>query len=86
MNGTLHSEKSESAGFKFGNSFSKLQRKSYLNNAFLIPNLKLFLHETLYFDKLGGVDLKYDNCFRKFKLYHMPEIAKYGIFGFTSKV
>lgn len=86
MNGTLHSEKSESAGFKFGNSCSKLQRKSYLNNAFLIPNLKLFLHETLYFDKLGGVDLKYDTCFRKFKLYHMPEIAKYGILGSSSKV
>ena len=86
MNGTLHSEKSESAGFKFGNSCSKLQRKSYLNNAFLIPNLKLFLPETLYFDKLGGVDLKYDTCFRKFKLYHMPEIAKYGILGSSSKV
>ena len=46
---------------------------SSLNQAFLVPNLRIFvLHQTLHLDKLEGVEFKYDNGFFEFQ----PESAE----------
>ena len=41
--------------------------QKYLNKAFLVPNLFifLFLDKTYHFDNVEGADFKYDNSFSK---------------------
>ena len=71
----LHLNKFEGADFKYDNSFLKFYPKKYPNQAFLVPNLGIFVFfsEILQIDKFEGVGFKYDN---RIFLNSCPKVRK----------
>ena len=69
-------DKFEGADFKHDNSFLKIRH--FLNKAFLVPTLGIFIFggKILQLYQFNGADFKYDNIF----VNSYPKIPKEGIF------